>query len=62
VTGEHPSITWAREFIGEVVAVTRGQRIDRRYYTPEQWEALEQLVMRLAVLHAAAARGERVDR
>jgi hypothetical protein len=62
VTGEHPSITWAREFIGEVVAVTRGQRIDRRYYTPEQWAAIKRLITRLAVLHAAAARGERVDR
>jgi hypothetical protein len=52
VTGEHPSLVWAREFIDELVAVTRGQRVDKRYYTPEQWEAIETLTIRLMFLHS----------
>jgi ATP phosphoribosyltransferase regulatory subunit HisZ len=54
VTEEHPSIIWAREFIDLVVTVTRGQRVDKRYYTPKQWEAIEKLTSTLATLRAFA--------
>lgn len=60
MTGEHEafdeafdeSVRWARDIIDQVAAVTRGQRVDRRYCTPEQLDAIELLAIRLAFVHA----------